>query len=81
MGADILERIRASEDFDDLAYHFASFVREHSAAHGDVAALSAALVSRELSSGHICLNLRGSAGASPDEDGEAWSRLPEYPVW
>jgi hypothetical protein len=43
MASDILERIRTSEDFDDLAFHSPPLVRDHSAAHGDLAALTAAL--------------------------------------
>ena len=69
--------------FDDLARYFAAFISRHAEKHRATAALTAALVSRELTLGHICINLEELAGTVPlDGDGEALvPRLPELETW
>ena len=62
----------ANPDFADLDRHFAKFIAAYG--DGEVPALAAALLSRNLRQGHICLDLR----VPLQIDGFPWPKLPAW---
>ena len=67
----------ASSAFSDLDRHFAAFIEAQAGGDRPSLALAAALVSRQRSEGHICLDLEEVAGtAFPDPPVEGVKPVP-----
>ncbi|PKL37421.1 MAG: exodeoxyribonuclease V subunit alpha [Spirochaetae bacterium HGW-Spirochaetae-1] len=78
-----LPALAGSSAFDDIDRHLALFMARHSEKHADLAGLTAALLSRELSRGHVCMELREFAGRAVDDDDPVLSSmvLPDAALW
>ena len=79
-----IRQLLASSAFSDLDRHFAAFIEAQDGGDRPTLALAAALVSRQRSEGHICLDLAAVAGATfPDKevDGVTPVQLPRLKGW
>ncbi len=80
----ILRHLLGSAAFSDLDRHFAAFIEAQNGRARPTLALAAALVSRQRSEGHICLDLAAVAGTVfPDKptEGVIPIRLPRLEDW
>jgi exodeoxyribonuclease V alpha subunit len=74
------EQVLAQAEFSSLDKHFARFLLRLSGKDDPALGLAAALVSRQRSQGHTCLDLAAVAGRSPGEASEG-VRCPDLPEW
>jgi len=77
---DKLDYIMNSESFGDMDRYLARFIHDAAAGEKDTAAASAALVSAELTRGHICLNL-DTMGGEPLDEQEGAPKMPDPDKW
>ena len=78
----ILDILKATGDFSELDIQFARFILRLDGQENQKLALAAALVSKHVQAGHICLNLAEPAGTSISAgDDNDKIRLPELTEW
>lgn len=77
----LIQQLIGAGQFSDLDVHFAGFIGGL-ASHGrDAAALAAALVSRAVGQGHVCVELEAYAGRPVASEAGTQRLAPELTVW
>lgn len=67
--------------FSPIARHFAQFVCRLDQKESNELALAAALVSRQVSEGHICVNLEDFSGQSVNQENSESLSFPQLDTW
>ena len=80
---DTIKFMEDSELFRSIDIHFAGFIESRATDSGEFLILTAALLSRQLGRGHVCLRMEDFAGKPLlDEEGEETSlRFPDICDW
>jgi len=80
--SDYLNDLKAAGDFSELDIQFAKFMSRLDGQENQMLALAAAIVSKRVTDGHICLNLAELTEASIRAgDGDNKIKLPELAEW